>query len=224
MRKTASPPEARRSFLSRIGTAVALGGAWAAAEAPALAQGARGESRPERHAADDWLDRLPAKHRLVFDTTSPPGLDNTLLYATNFFVGNQTGYDLKDADIGVVIVVRHNSTPFSYNNAIWSKYAALLARNMGPDFGAKEPPAFNPYFSRPGSAIEPLLKRGVHFAVCQMATNRYAGVIANSTGAKVDDVYAELTSNLVANSHMVPAGIVALNRAQERGYTLAHGG
>ena len=226
MRKRGSSPEARRSFLSRIGAGIALaGGAWTAAEAAGQAQGARGgEARPERHAADDWLDQLPGKHRLVFDTTSPSGLDNVLLYATNFFVANQTGYGLKDSDIGVVIIVRHNSTPFAYNNAIWSKYGAVLVKNMGPDMSASEPPAVNPYFSRPGIAIDPLAKRGAHFAVCQMATRRYAGVIAQSSGGNADAVYTELTSNLVANAHMVPAGIVTVNRAQERGYALAHGG
>jgi intracellular sulfur oxidation DsrE/DsrF family protein len=225
MRKTGSSPVARRSFLSRIGTGFALaGGAWAAAEAAGQAQGSRGEFRPERHAVDDWLDQLPAKHRLVFDTTSPSGLDSVLLYATNFFVGNQSGYGLKDSDIGVVIVVRHNSTPFAYNNAIWSKYGAALVKNMGPDMSASDPPAFNPYFSRPGMAIEPLTKRGVHFAVCQMATRRYAGALAQSSGGSAEAVYTELASNLVANSHLAPAGIVIVNRAQERGYSFAHGG
>ena len=30
----------------------------------------------------------------------------------------------------------------------------------------------------------------------------------------------ELVANIVSNARMVPAGIVAVNRAQERGYTL----
>jgi hypothetical protein len=34
-------------------------------------------------------------------------------------------------------------------------------------------------------------------------------------------VFNELTANLVGNAHLVAAGIVAVNRAQERGYTLA---
>ena len=227
MRETRSSPVARRSFLSRVGAGFALvGGAWAASGTAGQAQSARGgEFRPERHPSDDWLDQLPDKHRLVFDTTSPQGLDNVLLYATNFFVGNQSGYGLKDSDIGVVIIVRHNSTPFAYNNAIWSKYGAALAQLPGAvDSKASEPPAVNPYLSRPGIAIDPLSKRGAHFSVCQMATRRIAGVLAQGSGGNADAVYAELTSNLVANAHMVTAGIVALNRAQERGYSLAHGG
>jgi hypothetical protein len=32
----------------------------------------------------------------------------------------------------------------------------------------------------------------------------------------------ELIANIVTNAHMVPAGIVAVSRAQERGYTFAY--
>ena len=42
---------------------------------------------------------------------------------------------------------------------------------------------------------------------------------SRATNGTTDDIYKELTSNLVANAHMVPAGIVAVNRAQEHGYT-----
>jgi intracellular sulfur oxidation DsrE/DsrF family protein len=38
----------------------------------------------------------------------------------------------------------------------------------------------------------------------------------------VDDIIKELTEHLVPNSHMVPAGIVAVSRAQERGYTFSY--
>ena len=34
-----------------------------------------------------------------------------------------------------------------------------------------------------------------------------------------DNIFNELTANLLSNSRMVPAGIVAVNRAQERGYS-----
>jgi intracellular sulfur oxidation DsrE/DsrF family protein len=67
-----------------------------------------------------------------------------------------------------------------------------------------------------------MVGKGVHFAVCGAATHFIAGVIAKKTKAKADDVYAELAANLVANSHMVPAGIVAVNRAQERGYAFSY--
>jgi intracellular sulfur oxidation DsrE/DsrF family protein len=57
-----------------------------------------------------------------------------------------------------------------------------------------------------------------------MATRRFAGAIAAAQKLDVEAVYKELTSNLIRNSHMVPAGIVAVNRAQERGYAFADAG
>ncbi len=59
-------------------------------------------------------------------------------------------------------------------------------------------------------------------AVCQMASRGLAGSIAGSTGGNTDAVYNELVANVLTNSHMAPAGIVAVNRAQERGYSFVH--
>jgi hypothetical protein len=54
-----------------------------------------------------------------------------------------------------------------------------------------------------------------------MATRANASVVTQQTGGSVDDICTELASNLIPNAHMVPAGIVTLNRAQERGYAFA---
>ena len=62
----------------------------------------------------------------------------------------------------------------------------------------------------------------MRLAVCSLATRAAATLIARKSGAKADDVFKELTENLVPNAHMVPAGIVAVNRAQERGYTFSY--
>jgi hypothetical protein len=57
------------------------------------------------------------------------------------------------------------------------------------------------------------------FAVWDMATQFFAGQLAGS-GGNADDIYKELVANVIPNSHMVAAGVVAVNRAQEYGYTL----
>ena len=44
------------------------------------------------------------------------------------------------------------------------------------------------------------------------------------SGGSADEIYKELTSNLIPNAHMVPAGVVAINRSQERGYSLQYVG
>ena len=75
-----------------------------------------------------------------------------------------------------------------------------------------------------GTTIDALIGRGVQFAVCDTATHFVAGMLAEGTKGNADAIYKELTSNTIPNSHYVSAGIVATNRAQERGYTIAHCG
>ena len=218
------PPVARRSFLSRLGVGfAALGaalvpGAASADQAPAAAAPARWQ--PTRHPQDDWLDQVPGQHRLVFDTAMPEGLGNALLYASNFYLANQNGYGLGNADVAVVVVMRHASTVFAYNDAMWAKYGAVLAQRsniIDPKTGQA------PKVNIQGSTVDGLTRKGMHVAVCQMATRRVAGAIAQATGGTADEAYTELVGNLVGNAHMVAAGILAVNRAQERGYAFAVG-
>jgi hypothetical protein len=221
---------ARRSFLTRVaagfggfgivGAGVAAGGTSLAAQS----------ARPARHAQDDWMDKLPGKHRLVFDTTTPAGFGAAVAYANNFLTADKDGYGLTDQDHGIIIVARHFATTFAYNDAMWAKYGkAMPPFVVIDDPKTKQRPNFNLYnvgtygldLPNLGTTIPDVVKRGVHFAVCQMATKFFAGPLAQATGGNADAVYNELVANLVGNSHMAAAGIVAVNRAQERGYTLS---
>jgi intracellular sulfur oxidation DsrE/DsrF family protein len=223
----------RRSFLSRLAAGAAIIGGTVFKSQPAAAQSTSQTSwKPARHTQDDWLDHIPGSHRFIIDTVSPSGLGSSLLFANNFFVANQAGYGLGNADAAVVIVLRHNSTAFAYTDAMWAKYGPAIGQAAGgfDDPKTKTAPTVNVYgastygpaLPNNGVTIEAITGRGVHFAVCQMATRRFAGAIANANKLDVEAVYKELTSNLVRNSHMVPAGIVAINRAQERGYSFAN--
>jgi hypothetical protein len=75
-----------------------------------------------------------------------------------------------------------------------------------------------------GVTAASLAGRGAHFGICDMATNRIAGVIARAVKAEQADIYKELVANLLPNGHMVAAGVVAINRAQERGYAMLTAG
>jgi intracellular sulfur oxidation DsrE/DsrF family protein len=222
-------PAARRSFLTKVGLGMS---AWTAlfGSAQATAQTANTSGKgwqPVRHAQDDWYDQLPGQHRFVIDTTSYEGFGEALRYVNNFYLANESGYGLGNADLAVVIIARHMSTVCAFNDAMWGKYGdALAARAKVQDPATKQAPKVNLYnaagqLSSGSVTLDSLLKRGVHVAVCQMATRFLATGVAKASGGTVDAAYAELTSNLVGNSHMVSAGIVAVNRAQERGYTFA---
>ena len=224
----------RRSFLSRMSVGVtafaaAVTGRSATVEAQAPANTPPATPwQPARHELDDWMDKLPGKHRFVFDTVLPEGFGLALPFANNFYRANQSGYGLADPDLAVIIVARHNSTPFAFNDAMWAKYGVAISQKAGfTDPRTKSAPKSNLYnasgygdsLENRGNTLDSLLKRGVQLAVCQLATRAYAGDIARAVSGNTDTIYNELTANLVSNAHMVPAGIVAVNRAQERGYS-----
>ena len=220
----------RRSFLSRLGMGLtSVGAALGAGVATARAQSSEGGHwQPARHSVDDWFDQIPGKHRFVLDTTTPEGAAQALAFVNNYFTGNQNGYGLQNGDLAVVIVMRHLSTLFAYNDTIWSKYGVTITQRTNfNDPNTKQPPAINLLNSTAHAAslpnrattLESLLKRGVHLAVCQVSTRGNAGAIATAVGSSADAIYNELVANLLSNAHIVPAGIVAVNRAQEHGYS-----
>ena len=212
---------ARRWFLTRLGAGAGVLGATAVGSSTALAQAPAGASwKPTRHSQDDWLDKIPGQHRFVFDTTTPDGLALGLLFASNYFTANRDAYGLQDHDLAVVIVARHKSTSFGYNDAMWAKYGKQFSEQSGfADPKTKQAPTANLYADR----IDPLIKKGVQFAVCQMSSRRISGAIAQATGGDAGNILKELAANLMPNARIVPAGIVAVNRAQERGYSFVYG-
>lgn len=226
---------ARRSFLSKL---VSGAGAFGAAFAGATAASAQPASAaaagfvPARHPEDDWFDETTAKHRFFYDTVTADACGQALYFARNFFAANASGYKLTDADVAQIICLRHASTAFAFTDAMWVKYGAALSARAGTflDPKTKQVPTVNVYLaSAYGEAlrnvnvtIAQMAKRGVRFAVCGLATRATAQVAAQKTGGDVDAIFKELTSNLVPNGHLVTAGIVAVSRAQERGYTFAY--
>jgi len=221
-------PVGRRSILSRLGIGVAgLGTGLGASRAQA--QTAR--FQPAQHPQDDWFDQLRGTHRFVLDSTTPQGGGAALAFANNFFEANKSGYNLDPPSLAVIVVLRHFSTPFGYSDAIWAKYSPQIFELIKfSEPRTMQPAKANLYnaagygFELPnfGTTIDSLVGKGVNFAVCDMATRFFAGYIADKTKANSEAVYRELTASLVPNAHLVPAGIVAVNRAQEHGYTFAY--
>jgi len=214
---------ARRSLLSGVGAAIAaiaLGPKQAAAQSPA------GGFQPARHEQDEWMTRLPGKHRTIIDCATVSGAGEGILYANNLYIGNRNGYQLNESDVAVVVCLRHVATVFAYNDAMWGKYGQAMSSFVDPK--TKQAPATNLLNSSDygralpnnGISIPSVVKRGTHFAVCEMATRRIAGQVASAVKADPQELFKELSENLIPNGHLVAAGVVAVNRAQEYGYTL----
>jgi len=221
---------ARRWFLGRLGIGAGLLSATVARPSATMAQIPGTTWRPTRHEQDDWLEEIPGKHRFMFDTTTPDALNLALQFGNNYYTTNQQAYGLQDADIAVLFVVRHKSTSFGYNDAMWAKYGQYFVNQAGfSDPALDQPPKINVFLSGKPTAsfanagrLNDLLKRGLHLAVCATSSRGIAGAIARGTGGDADKIFEEMGANLVSNARRVPAGITAVNRAQERGYSFVH--
>ena len=206
----------RRSFLGRLAAGGAAFGAafGGGAILPAIAR-AESPTSPG-HPEDAWLDALKGMHKNIYDCTSAENGGMGWFYANNFFVANTgAAYKMKDSDLSVVVSVRHFSTIFGYNDAMWAKYpfGELFKVN---DEATKSPSRKNPHTQTANDQA----KKGVVVAICGMATAYFAGnMLAAKMGMKASDIEAELRANLVApTARMVVAGVVATNRAQEKGF------
>lgn len=199
----------------------------------ASAQPASGGKPGAPEAQDAWMDEGGSRHRMVFDTTTVAGLGIGLNFARNFYEANLESYGIAAKDLGTIIIVRHISTPFGYNDAIWAKYGDVITGRVklydprdkaAPRVNLFNTPIKDESLPNGGLLIDDLVKLGARFAVCGMASARVSEMVAKEKGGKADDILAEIKSNLVPNAVMVPAGILALNRAQEHGYTVSYCG
>ena len=211
----------RRAILTSLGVG--------AAALAASAGTARASETPHWHPTldpqDAWME-LPGQHRFMFDSISPEGGGHALFFARNFFTANKEGYGLAPSALAVIIVLRAESTSFGYNDTIWKKYGKELSDILKLGQTHKT----NPYngtgrgLANRGVTLSDLTADGAHFAVCGMATMGLSHGLAAQTHGNGDEIHKEIVANLIPNSHLVPAGIATVNRAQERGYAFAYTG
>jgi len=229
---------ARRSFLSRMGAAVAAFGFGAASaeaqtQTPAPAAAAARAYRATRHTQDDWMEQFPGKHRIIIDAVTPHGAGEAVLFANNLYLSHKAAYALTEKDLAIVIVMRHFATPFAFNDTVWAKYGKAMGAMLEfKDPKTKEVPTTNLYqasgyglaLPNLGTTIEDVRKKGTYIAICDQATHFVAAQLAAGGGTTADAVYKDFTSNTVQDSRFVPAGVLAVTRAQEKGYTLIYAG
>jgi intracellular sulfur oxidation DsrE/DsrF family protein len=221
--------KARRTIITGMGVAAAgltLGATSACAQSSSGFQ-------PERHSLDAWLDELPgASHRVFVDSSTALGGAEALLYANNILSAHASAYSGSDDDYAMVICFRHVSTPFAFSDAAWEKYGEIFNQFMQfPDPATGRAATSNPMnadgrmdLPNFGNTIEKLSARGVTYAICDNATQFFSAQVASSTNSSVEDVYEELRGSAIAGSRFVSAGVIALTRAQEYGYTVLNAG
>jgi len=215
----------RRSFLGTLATgAAAVGLSTIAPSLSAIA--APGTFDPKVYGdPEEMFKRINGKHRVVYDSTEPNGVF-PFAWPRIFLVTNEmTGTANKDCS--VVVVLRHNSLGYALPDAMWSKYK-LGEMFHAPDPKTNEPSVRNPFwkpkpgdFSIPGVGevqigIDQLQASGVMFCACNMALTVYSAAAAAKMNMKAEDVKKEWTDNVLPGIQIVPSGVWALGRAQEK--------
>lgn len=213
----------RRGFLARLAAAAGAASATFALPAEAAAQA------QQTHELDKWIDDLKGRHKQIFDFVSK-GHISEMQYGNNFFTASTNDYGFKDEDSSLLYCLRHDATPYAYNDAMWEKYKigevidVAAPRGRGGDTAPADSTAPKATRNPMTGMVTGLANRGVRFGACALATGRYAGMFARKVGAQQAEVRADLAANLIPNCRLVPSGVVFVNRAQEKGFTYLHVG
>ena len=209
----------------------AAGAASVSSQAPAAPpSAAKHASMPEQSEIQwdtSWMERITAKHKVVFD--SPQINDGDALYnAAGYFDWVKDVFKTGDSDSSIVVVLRHAAVPMLYNDAMWAKYD-FGGETKTTDPSTKKSAKRNVFYKRlakdgkPAAGVEgaagiaALTSRGVIFLGCDKATRAYASQIAEKTKQQESAVYEELRQNLVPTATLMPTGIFATLLAQEAG-------
>ena len=216
----------RRGFFGRLAAGtVALAGAGAAAPAALDAQWIESPAA----GADDWLARITGAHRQYFDAvTVNDGFP--LGFAMNFMNTIGETYKVTDKDITAVIGLRHFAIPLAFNDDVWAKYKLGEFFKI-TDAATKAPAIRNPYaYAKegellfPGMAFEKLQARGAIVTVCNVALTVVSGFTAQAAGLPKENAKQEWLAGMFKGVHVVPSGVLAVNRAQKKGCTYCYAG
>lgn len=218
-------PDSRRDFLAlAAASAVGLGAALpiantavAAAPSTELAAG-----------INAWFDGYKGKHLQVTDWPAEHG-GMGLIYSLAFMMSGPAGLGVPPSEVGVILVIRHDTIPIALGDAAWEKY------NLGKVFNIMDPetkaPALrNPYYLKPGAlpfpdaALKNLIEKGVGVAACDLALTFRSMMVAKGMGLDPAEVKKEWMANLLPGIKVMPSGVFACHAAQMRGATYLFAG
>src|SRR5690606_38413413 len=134
-----------------------------------------------------------------------------------------------NTDCGVIVVLRHDAIPYAMQDNLWTKYkfgevfkapdpvkqTAAAERNpfMNPKPGDYKVPGFGEV----NIGINQLMERGVKFCVCDAALTVYSTALAEGAGTDAATLKKEWVAGLIPGIQIVPSGVWAVGRAQEKG-------
>src|SRR5499427_6527647 len=227
----------RRGFLGRMFGAVAaagiLGGT-AEAQNKAPAAPAAGP--------DAWIGEVKGTHRCLFDF---PQHKNgvPLLHILNYLNTYKEAYKAAPGTAGAVgtfySIGNQSSISLAFNDAMWQKYG--LGEYLGLKDKAGKPYVRNVFYrptpddagiliqafqtpnipelagAVPALGIESLQKMGTKFLVCANALGAWCLELQARGKGKADEIEKDLRANLLLGVTIVPAMVIAIEKAQAVG-------
>lgn len=231
MKKQNLHSTSRRGFLGSIAAGTtALGVSAIATPINTYAKAITGNSIED---ADAWFNKVKGKHKVVFDATRPHEIMPFVWPRVFLMTNGATGTPAKDC--GVVVVLRHAAIPYAFEDSLWAKYnfgEFFKANEIGPSFKAADAATAtsvrNPFWKpKPGDFVAPgvgpvsigindLQADGVMFCVCNAAITVYTAAMAGMKNIDAEALKKEWLAGLLPGIQVVPSGVWALGRAQEK--------
>lgn len=172
---------------------------------------------------DAWLAGLDAPHKLFQDMPDYAG-GLPALHSLNYLNTYRSAHGVEAKDLNVVVGLWSRTTLLAVNDAMWAKYRIGEYLNLRDQ--ADQPFTRNPWRTsvfalgaeRPAAGIEPLQARGVRYIVCNNSLTLHSQFLAGARAAEPAAVGAELRANLLPGILVVSAMVIAIERAQTRGF------
>jgi intracellular sulfur oxidation DsrE/DsrF family protein len=223
----------RRGFLGRLLSAAA------AASVSIVGGGAAAAQEP---GPDDWIKEVKGTHRAFFDFPQHRN-GMPLLHILNYLNTYASAYKAAPGQAGAVGtfygIGSQASIPFAFNDAMWAKYQlgeyTALKDASGKPYTrnvfyrptkddlhllmqAVQSPTI-PAFAEamPGLGIENLQKMGTKFLLCANAFEGWCLELEARGKGRAVDMDKELRANLLPGVTIVPAMVIAIEKAQAAG-------
>ena len=183
------------------------------------------EAKPRAHSStgmdasfEAWLNKITGKHKMLFDAPEVNG-GMPVVWPRVWLNGNNENYGTKDAENSAVIVLRHAAIPIAMKDELWAKY------KLGEFFNVKDgdAPATKNGFAKvmplplPGTGLEALLASGAQVGCCNVALTVYSAMWAQKNSQDPATVKADWVAGLIPGVQVVPSGVLAVARSQEKG-------
>jgi hypothetical protein len=223
----------RRSFVGQL---------FGAAAAASLSMSGTRAAAAQQSGADDWIREVKGHHRCLFDFPQHKN-GMPLLHILNYLNTYTSAYKTGAGQVGAVgtfySVGSQASIPLAFNDAIWAKYG------LGVYTGLKDADG-KPYrrnvFNRPtpkdlhllmqaidspmipaladaipALGIESLQSMGAKFVLCANALGIWCLELEARGKGNAQDIDRDLRANLLPGVTIVPAMVIAIEKAQEAG-------